>query len=249
METVAPNGKGVKHMAYLDHNRSYGSSHDASHRHSRIAGATGVALVHIALAVGLVSGLTIKVFNPPEDEPLVTFDTDPVVPTPDPTTSPEPNPTSTTTRPIILIPTPPIHVNQTQPVETVIDFPPTDEVVRVLPTVPDRGPITQPDPIPTFTPRGPVPANGPAGWVTNNDYPGRALTREHEGNVSYSINVDARGRVLDCRIVSSSGHDTLDNATCRLIERRARFNPATDRTGAEVSGTYRGLVSWVIPQD
>ena len=122
-------------------------------------------------------------------------------------------------------------------------------MVRIVPTVPDRGPITQPDPIPTFTPRGPVPANGPAGWVTNNDYPSRALTRELEGDVIYAIEVDARGRALDCRITSSSGHGVLDDATCRLIQRRARFDPATDRNGADVSGTYRGSVSWVIPED
>ena len=228
-------------MAYLDHNPSN------RHNHSRIAGATGVALVHVALAVGLVSGLTIKVFNPPEDGPLITFDTDPEVTPPDTRTPPDATPaTPTTTAP--FIPTAPIDINQKLPVETVIDFPPERDVVRIVDTLPDHGPISQPDPIPTFTPRGPVPANGPAGWVTNNDYPRSALTRGFEGEVTYAIAVDPRGRALDCRIVGSSGHDVLDGATCRLIQRRARFDPATDRNGADVTGTYRGSVSWVIPE-
>ena len=39
----------------------------------------------------------------------------------------------------------------------------------------------------------------------------------------------------------------LDDATCRLISRRAQFDPATDETGARVPGTYTGSVRWELP--
>ncbi|ANC50469.1 hypothetical protein CP97_14783 [Aurantiacibacter atlanticus] len=50
-----------------------------------------------------------------------------------------------------------------------------------------------------------------------------------------------------CEIIGSTGHASLDNATCRLIERRARFDPATSTSGETVVGTYTGTVTWQIP--
>ena len=41
----------------------------------------------------------------------------------------------------------------------------------------------------------------------------------------------------------------LDEATCRLIMLRSRFNPATDRRGRAVVGTYSNRVRWVIPKE
>ena len=39
----------------------------------------------------------------------------------------------------------------------------------------------------------------------------------------------------------------LDDAACRRISQRARFDPATDETGGKVVGTYAGTVKWEIP--
>ena len=46
----------------------------------------------------------------------------------------------------------------------------------------------------------------------------------------------------------STGNGQLDAATCRYIERRARFEPATDESGAKVIGSYTGTVKWEIPE-
>lgn len=224
-------------MAYLD---------DKPHNHRRIAGASGVALVQLAIAFGLVTGLTITgIEKKKKEEPIPSFFID--VSKPEPTETPEPRPTETATRTLPTAPNTPIDITQNRPIETTVDFPDRPIVDRVVPSVPEIGPITMPTTLPTIAPRSAVPRNGPTGWVTNADYPRRGLTRGLEGDVVYLLDVGINGRATACRIVTSSGHDVLDEATCRLIERRARFDPATDRTGAQVAGTYRGTVSWTIP--
>lgn len=225
-------------MAYLDHN----------HSHKRLAGVTGVALVHIVLAIGLTAGLAIK-YVEPETGPDTGGTQIPLPPPPPPPTdTPTPQPSPTAQAPTTA-PVPPIPLPTSSPIPPTPQDPPTGvprtggEQADGLPLPP---PTPQP-PQPTYTPRPPVPANGPAGWVTNDDYPRIAINREYEGTVAYRVDVSADGRVQACRIATSSGHDVLDQAACNRIQRRARFRPATDRTGAEVAGTYRGSVSWEIP--
>ncbi|MCL6249569.1 energy transducer TonB [Altererythrobacter sp. KTW20L] len=223
-------------MAYLD---------DHTHNHKRIAGLSGVAAVHLVLAFGLATGLTITGFKKEKDEPIPTVFID--MPTPTPTRTPEAQPTESVTRTLPTVPDRAIDITRNHPFETTIDFPDRDIVELVVPSVPDIGPITMPTTMPTVAPKSAVPRNGPTGWVTNADYPRRGITQGLEGDVTYMLDVGLNGRATACRIVSSSGHSVLDQATCRLIERRARFDPATDRTGAQVAGTYRGAVSWTIP--
>ena len=50
-----------------------------------------------------------------------------------------------------------------------------------------------------------------------------------------------------CEIVKSSGFRRLDDAACRLVTNRARFEPATDRFGEKVVGSYSNSVSWEMP--
>lgn len=224
-------------MAYLDHN----------HSHKRLAGITGVALVHIVLAAGLTAGLAINYTrDEPETVPEVTLIP---MPQPSPTETPEmvdpvedrivpptapDRPVDLTTLPP-LPPTPPVPPSET-----------TSTGGGQLVLSPPPLPPTAPQP-PLVTPRGPVPANGPAGWVTTEDYPRIAISREYEGTTRYQVTVDANGRVQGCSIVASSGHEALDRASCDKIERRARFRPGIDRNGMEVAGTYSGSVSWQLP--
>lgn len=61
------------------------------------------------------------------------------------------------------------------------------------------------------------------------------------------MTIGADGRVRNCEIVASSGSADLDRATCTNVAKRARFNPATDATGAAVGGSYTSAVKWEIP--
>ncbi|MBV7264764.1 TonB family protein [Erythrobacter sp. WH131] len=99
-----------------------------------------------------------------------------------------------------------------------------------------------PDPI-TASPRG-----NPGRWVTDSDYRSRWVREELSGVVSFALTIDRDGKVSDCTITKSTGHAQLDEATCRLIERRARFDPAKDSYGNPISGTYRNSVNWKLPE-
>jgi protein TonB len=56
------------------------------------------------------------------------------------------------------------------------------------------------------------------------------------------------GRVQSCTVTSSSGHADLDDATCKNIQRRARFDPALDSNGQPTSGSWSSRVRWQIPK-
>ena len=57
------------------------------------------------------------------------------------------------------------------------------------------------------------------------------------------------GRVSDCSITSSSGSSALDNATCNIIRRRARYTPAKDQAGNPITGTDSARIRWELPED
>jgi TonB family protein len=96
--------------------------------------------------------------------------------------------------------------------------------------------------------RGALPIGNPASWVTFNDYPPQALRDKIEGTSVFSVAVNEYGKVSRCQIVSSSGHDELDQATCDLVSRRARFNPAANEQGYRKEGTYSNRVKWQISE-
>ena len=57
------------------------------------------------------------------------------------------------------------------------------------------------------------------------------------------------GRVTSCEVTGSSGNSALDQAACRNLQRRGRFEPALDRDGNPVASTYTKRVTWRLPQD
>jgi protein TonB len=69
------------------------------------------------------------------------------------------------------------------------------------------------------------------------DYPAEAQRNGEEGTVQAELSVDARGHVRGCTVIHSSGHASLDSATCRILQRRARFDPAHDVNGDAVASS------------
>ena len=106
-----------------------------------------------------------------------------------------------------------------------------------------------PDPTPSFAPKGARPRGKTGNWVTTNDYPTSDLRQEHEGSVRYRLTIDPGGKVSDCAVLVSSGFAGLDQAACANLTRRSQFEPATDDSGARVSGSYSGTVTWRLPEE
>ena len=65
------------------------------------------------------------------------------------------------------------------------------------------------------------------------DYPAEAQARGEQGTVQAELAIDTTGRVSKCTIIRSGGA-TLDQATCRILEQRARFTHAHDVDGKAV---------------
>ena len=72
---------------------------------------------------------------------------------------------------------------------------------------------------------------------SGDDYPAEAQMAGDEGTVQAQLTVGPDGRVAACRIVSSSGVDSLDRKTCDVLRQRARFTPARDRDGNPITDT------------
>lgn len=91
------------------------------------------------------------------------------------------------------------------------------------------------------------PSNDPATWVTESDYPIKALRDGAEGMVRFLLVIDANGAVIGCTVETSSGSALLDDATCRLLTARAVFQPAKGSDGRPREGAYRAAIKWQLP--
>jgi protein TonB len=162
-------------------------------------------------------------------------------------------------------PPPPPH-DPPQPRDTRADPPPsnTDTLVKtdILPeptitTVkldPPRPTLVDPDPVLTKVDppkpnlgRGVQPGAGRAGWVTSDDYPAQSLREGATGVVAISVAIGADGRVQGCEVTKSSGNTQLDEATCRLYARRARFTAALDADGKPAVSHFADRIRWQLP--
>lgn len=228
-------------MAYVDQTTQ-------ANRNKAVIGAVAI---HVAIGYALVSGMAMKfvdVITAPNPKATPVYQLPPPPPKP-----PEPQAQNT---------------DYTEPVSRPIHTPPSkldinpnpipmDTTTLVLPPI---GPIEltpkspgTPKPIPSattpsFAPVGVSPRNDPGAWVTTNDYRSSWINREMIGTAGFEVKVGTNGRALSCAITRSSGYDALDKATCDLVSKRARFEPAKNSQGRTVSGVYANSVRWQLPK-
>ncbi|BCA58177.1 energy transducer TonB [Sphingomonas sp. HMP6] len=85
-------------------------------------------------------------------------------------------------------------------------------------------------------------------WISDSDYPAESLRAGEEGDVTASWTIGTDGRVSDCKIVVSSGHPLLDEATCKAMTLRARYTPAFDRLGKPIASQQSRKFAWRLPR-
>jgi periplasmic protein TonB len=78
-------------------------------------------------------------------------------------------------------------------------------------------------------------------------YPPRAKAAGEQGDVTFRAEYDKKGSILSCEVTKSSGFKRLDEDTCELIVKHARFKPELLKRGKRVDGIQTGLVEWRIP--
>jgi len=84
---------------------------------------------------------------------------------------------------------------------------------------------------------------------STDDYPQSAIRNEEQGTTAVRLTIGTDGRVADCTVTASSGSTALDNATCNIIRRRARYTPAQDQAGNPVAGSDSTRIRWELPDE
>jgi TonB family protein len=80
------------------------------------------------------------------------------------------------------------------------------------------------------------------------DYPPEAFQADESGELHYTLTVDANGNPDSCHITWTSGFAVLDQYSCAIFLKRAKFHPARDAAGKPTRGTYSGTFAWVLPE-
>ncbi|MBV7257101.1 energy transducer TonB [Pacificimonas sp. WHA3] len=202
-----------------------------------------VGLIHVFLGYAVISGLALKAVKIVTG-PLETFEVeDEIVDEEEPPPPPEqldeippyvPPPDVV----VESLPPPPVPV-------TVVNTPPPPPRAVVVPRAPPAPPA--PPPAPAGPTRDPIP-RGNRSSFTQADYPASSERSEEEGTTVVSYRVGTNGRVVSgsCEVVQSSGHSRLDRQTCRILERRFRFEPAL-RNGEPIEARDTQKVRWELP--
>ena len=93
---------------------------------------------------------------------------------------------------------------------------------------------------------GDTPPRRIAGRLRDSDYPRAAIDEGASGRVGVRYVVDVDGRVPRCQVTRSSGSQTLDTTTCRLIMQRYRFRPGYDARGRPFVSTIVENAIWIM---
>ena len=91
-----------------------------------------------------------------------------------------------------------------------------------------------------------TPTGNPGEWMGNNDYPAAMLAGGYQGIVHFRLIVDAAGKPASCHIQQSTRPAEFDEAVCKGIMRRAKFEPALDAAGNPVISYYLNRVRFQI---
>lgn len=214
-------------MAYADQKMSGG----------KIVAIAIVVLIHAVLGYAFVTGLAMNVVKKVASD-LKTFDVEEEPPPPE--EEPPPPPPEQPLEPPPVVAPPPIVQTQTiaAPVITTVTTPPPVPVPAPPPPPPPPAPVVS---------KAAGARGNPAQWVTQADYPARALREEREGTSAITWDINAEGRVENCRVTSSSGSPDLDDAACKSITRRGRYQPALDQAGNPMRSSQSRRVVWQIP--
>lgn len=89
----------------------------------------------------------------------------------------------------------------------------------------------------------PVGAVNLATQFGHHNYPPAAFIDRRQGGVEVIAEIGTDGKATSCVVTSTSGHADLDLATCEGVY-RATFTPATDQSGAAVTGSFSTAVTW-----
>lgn len=194
-----------------------------------------VALLHVFLGYAFITGLALKAVKAIVN-PLETVNVKEEAPPPD--EPPPPPPKDIEIPP--FVPPPEVSVQS--------DAAPTITVQQQV-AQPEPPRFVAPAPAPVAAPPASPPTaatpKGRGNTISEDDYPDASRRAEEQGVTRVSYTIDPTGKVSACTVTQSSGSPRLDDATCKIIIRRFRFNPAT-RDGQPIAETKTQPVRWQL---
>lgn len=87
------------------------------------------------------------------------------------------------------------------------------------------------------------------GRIKDSDYPEAAADAGIGGTVSVRYHVEIDGHVTGCQVTHGSGSALLDATTCRLIEKRFRYDPSRDADGRPVRSIVVVDHDWIMQRE
>jgi TonB family protein len=84
-------------------------------------------------------------------------------------------------------------------------------------------------------------------WLSDHDYPIDAQRANAQGATSIRVRVGADGRAIDCAVVRSSGHASLDQRSCAVTKARGIFQPAIGADGKPTEAMMIMRIRWALP--
>ncbi len=196
-----------------------------------------VAILHALLGYALITGLAYNVIKKAAED-LKTFDVEDEPPPP-PEAPPPPPEEVPQTEPPPVAPPPLVRTNVAPPppIQSVDNAPP--RIVNPIPAPPAITPPPPPAPPPAPRVQQAARARGVVrALFSADDYPGAAQRDGAEGTAQASLTIGPDGRVTGCTVTRSTGNSSLDQATCNILRRRARFTPAKDQNGQPITDTF-----------
>ncbi len=194
-----------------------------------------VALLHVGLGYAFITGLALKAVKAIV-QPLETVNVKEEKPPPE--EPPPPPPKDVEIPP--YVPPPEVTVAQsTAPTITTQTAVPQPEPPKFVPPAPPQ-PVEAPKAAPTA-----ATDKGRGNTMTDDDFPDASRRAEEQGTTRVSFTIGTDGKVSACSTVQSSGFPRLDDAACKIIIRRWRFNPAM-RDGQPVPETRQRPIRWVL---
>lgn len=80
----------------------------------------------------------------------------------------------------------------------------------------------------------------------SSDYPSAAIDSESEGRVLARLRIDPNGKISSCDVLIATKSPALDQRTCQLLLRRARYVPAQNKSGKPMTSFVVQQVTWVL---
>jgi Gram-negative bacterial TonB protein C-terminal len=82
----------------------------------------------------------------------------------------------------------------------------------------------------------------PSNWLNSDDYPKDMLVDRQPALVEFRLDVDEMGKATGCYIQATTKPKEFDDAVCKGIMRRAKFDPALDAEGKPMKSYYKNRV-------